>query len=57
MRTFIIGTTVAAALFSFPAFAQDRNQSTAPLPDFSGFWANPYLYGIELPLSAAPARW
>ena len=54
MRTFIIGTTVAAALFSFPAFTQDRNQSTAPLPDFSGFWANPYLYGIELPLSGGP---
>ena len=49
MRTFIIATTAAAALFSFPAFTQDRYQSGAPLPDFSGFWANPYLYGIELP--------
>jgi hypothetical protein len=54
MRTFIIGTTAAAALFSFPAFAQDRNQSSAPPPDFSGLWANPYLYGIELPSSGGP---
>ncbi len=51
MRTFIIATTAAAALFSFPAFAQDRNQGSASLPDFSGLWANPYLYGIEPPLS------
>jgi hypothetical protein len=56
MRTFIIATMAAAALFSFPAFTQERDQSSAPLPDFSGFWANPYLYGIELP-PAAPARW
>jgi hypothetical protein len=51
MRTFIIATTAAAALFSFPAFTQDRNQGGASLPDFSGLWANPYLYGIEPPLS------
>ena len=51
MRTFIIATTAAAVLFSFPAFTQDRNQSSAPLADFSGLWANPYLYGIELPQS------
>jgi hypothetical protein len=51
MRTFIVATTAAAALFSFPAFTQDRNQSGASLPDFSGLWGNPYLYGIEPPLS------
>src|ERR1700732_571480 len=51
MRTFIIATTAAAALFSFPAFTQDRNQGSASLPDFSGLWSNPYLYGIETPLS------
>src|ERR1700746_2742225 len=51
MRAFIIGMTAVVALFSFPACAQDRNQSSAPPPDFSGLWANPYLYGIELPLS------
>ena len=49
MRTFIIATTVAAALFSFPAFTQDRNQSSASLPDLSGLWGNPYLYGIGAP--------
>jgi hypothetical protein len=51
MRTFIIATTAAAALFSFPGFTQDRNQNSASLLDFSGLWANPYLYGIEPPLS------
>src|SRR5262249_18124809 len=51
MRTFIIATTAAAALFSFPAFTQDLNQGNASFPDFSGLWANPYLYGIEPPLS------
>src|SRR5260370_5036587 len=51
MRTFIIASTAAAALFSFPAFTQDRNQSNASLPDFSGLWGDPYLYGIEPPLS------
>src|SRR6516164_8738616 len=51
MRTFIIATTAAAALFSFPALTQVRNQSSASLPDFSGLWGNPYLYGIEPPLS------
>ena len=51
MRTFIIATTAAAALCSFPAFTQVRNQSSASFPDFSGLWGNPYLYGIEPPLS------
>jgi hypothetical protein len=54
MRTFIIAMTAAAALCSFPAFTQDRNQGSAPLPDLSGLWANPYLYGIELPRSGGP---
>jgi hypothetical protein len=53
MRTFIIATTAAAALFCFSAFTQGRNQSSASLPDLSGLWGNPYLYGIELPLSGA----
>ena len=51
MRRFIMAATAAAALFSFPAFAQERSQSSASLPDFSGLWGNPYLYGIETPLS------
>ena len=51
MRTFIIATTVAAALFSSPAFAQQPSQGTASIPDLSGLWGNPYLYGIEPPLS------
>jgi hypothetical protein len=51
IRTLIIATASAAALFSSPAFAQERSQGTASIPDFSGTWGNPYLYGIEPPLS------
>src|SRR5260370_11917643 len=51
MRTFIIATTAAAAIFSSSAFTQERSQGTASIPDFSGIWGNPYLYGIEPPQS------
>jgi hypothetical protein len=51
MRTFIIAAMAAAALSAFPALAQERSQTSASLPDFSGLWGNPYLYGIEPPLS------
>jgi hypothetical protein len=51
MRTLIIATASAVALFSSSAFTQEQNRSTAPIPDFSGIWGNPYLYGIEPPLS------
>src|SRR3984885_13640438 len=51
MRTFIIATTAAVALFSSSAFTQPPSQGAASIPDFSGVWGNPYLYGIEPPLS------
>jgi hypothetical protein len=51
IRTLIIATTFAAALCSSAAFTQERGQGTASIPDFSGLWGNPYLYGIEPPLS------
>ena len=51
IRTLLIATTSAAALFSSPAFAQERGGGTASIPDFSGLWGNPYLYGIEPPPS------
>src|SRR5882672_186312 len=51
MRTTIIETASAVALFSSLAFTQERSQGTASIPDFSGIWGNPYLYGIEPPLS------
>ena len=50
-RTFLIAMTSAAALFASSAFAQERSQGTASAPDLSGIWGNPYLYGIEPPLS------
>jgi hypothetical protein len=50
-RSFLIATTSAAALFASSALAQERSQDTASLPDFSGVWGNPYLYGVEPPLS------
>jgi hypothetical protein len=51
IRTLLIATTSAAALFSSSALAQEGSQGTASVPDFSGVWGNPYLYGIEPPLS------
>jgi hypothetical protein len=49
-RTWIFAMA-SAALLASPAPAQERSQGTASLPDFSGAWGNPYLYGIEPPLS------
>jgi hypothetical protein len=48
-RTLIIATASAAALFSTSAFTQERSHARVPIPDFSGVWGNPYLYGIEPP--------
>jgi hypothetical protein len=50
-RTLILATASATALLSSPAFAQGQSQAAASIPDFSGIWGNPYLYGIEPPLS------
>jgi hypothetical protein len=50
-RTLIIMTVSTAAVFSSPALTQERSRDTASIPDFSGIWGNPYLYGIEPPLS------
>jgi hypothetical protein len=50
-RTLFLATASAAALLSSSAFTQERTQGTASIPDFSGIWGNPYLYGIEPPLS------
>jgi hypothetical protein len=49
MRTSIIATTAAAALFSSAALAQKPSQGTTPIPDFSGVWAHPS--GPEPPAS------
>jgi hypothetical protein len=51
MRSFILTTTAAATLLASAAFTQQLSQGTTSIPDFSGFWGNPYLYGIEPPLS------
>jgi len=51
MRAWIFAVASAAALVSLAAGAEEGNQRTASLPDFSGVWGNPYLYGIEPPLS------
>jgi hypothetical protein len=50
-RTWIFAVASAAALLSSLARAQEASQGTASPPDFSGVWGNPYLYGIEPPLS------
>ena len=49
--TWIFGVASAAALLLSSALAQEESQGTASVPDFSGVWGNPYLYGIEPPLS------
>jgi hypothetical protein len=55
MRSFILTTTAAATLLASTAFTQQLSQGTTSIPDFSGFWGNPYLYGIEPPLSGPEA--
>jgi hypothetical protein len=50
-RTWIFGVASAAALLLSSALAQEGSQGTASVPDLSGVWGNPYLYGIEPPLS------
>ena len=57
MRTLVIATSAAVALFSSPAFAQQPSQATASLPDFSGIWAHLTFPDVEPPLSGAgPVR-
>jgi hypothetical protein len=51
MRTFIVATTAAAALFSSPAFTQPASQSTAPIPNVTGTWVYPFCCGFTSPLS------
>ena len=47
-RTWIFGVASAAALLLSSALAQEGSQGTASVPDLSGVWGNPYLYGIEV---------
>jgi hypothetical protein len=51
MRTVIVATTAAAALFSSSAFTQRSSQSTPSIPEFSGIWAHPFFPGFEPPAS------
>jgi hypothetical protein len=51
MRTVMLPTTAAAALFSLQAFTQQPSQGGASIPDFSGLWSHPYWPGFEPPLS------
>jgi hypothetical protein len=50
-RIWSFGVASVAALLLSSALAQEGSQGTASVPDFSGVWGNPYLYGIEPPLS------
>jgi hypothetical protein len=51
MRTWLVATTGAAALFSSAALAQP---STASIPDFSGVWAHPSSNSGFEPLPSGP---
>jgi hypothetical protein len=50
-RSWILGVAATAALLLTSALAQEGSRGAASVPDFSGIWGNPYLYGIEPPLS------
>ena len=50
-RTLIIAALSAAASICAPAHPQERSQVPVLAPEGGGAWGNPYLYGIELPLS------
>jgi hypothetical protein len=57
-RYFVLGVALAAASPTFgqaPAFVPARPavHGTAPIPDFSGIWAHPYLTGFE-PVASGP---
>jgi hypothetical protein len=54
---FLLLVTLAAAAAATPVLGQavdtaiGRGTQSASIPDFSGMWGNPYLFGIEPPLS------
>jgi hypothetical protein len=50
-RTWRLGVAAAAALLLSAALAQEGSRGPTSVPDLSGVWGNPYLYGIEAPLS------
>jgi hypothetical protein len=51
MRSIIVAATATVSLISSTAFAQQTNQGGASIPDFSGLWVHPYVWGFELPPS------
>jgi hypothetical protein len=51
MRSIVIAATATVTLFSSMAFTQQPNQGAASIPDFSGIWSHPYVFGFELPSS------
>jgi hypothetical protein len=51
VRTFIIVSTSAIAVFSSVTFTQETSQGTASIPDFSGVWAAHPSAGPEPPAS------
>jgi hypothetical protein len=53
MRSIIVAATATLTLFSSPAFTQQPNQGAASIPDFSGIWSHPYVWGFEPPPSGS----
>jgi hypothetical protein len=51
MRSIIIAATATVALFSSPGLTQQPNQGAASIPDFSGIWSHPFVWGFEPPPS------
>src|SRR5246127_4215528 len=51
MRSIIIAATSTVTLFPLPGFTQQPNQGGASIPDFSGIWSHPFVWGFEPPPS------
>jgi hypothetical protein len=51
MRSIVIAAAATITLFSSPAFAQRPNEGGALIPDLSGIWSHPFVWGFEPPPS------
>jgi len=51
MRSIIIAATAIPTLFPLPAFTQQPDRGAASIPDLSGMWSHPFVWGFELPPS------
>jgi hypothetical protein len=53
MRSIVVATVAAVTAFSSPALTQQPNQGAVSIPDLSGIWSHPFVWGFEPPASGA----